>query len=522
MIAPPSLRKAIWTLAILAVTVAGLAVAVKQDFLKTHPAAAIAQPQVVAFADGGTLEILGTSVGERIVEITPQRRFKIPFLSWNGSSGSTYAGLNIDTELEDGNVIRARLRSPSPRALLMEVRLKDRSGTAPVLPVHLAIQDNHTWIGNDDRISKRGHLFAEFEAKDDRLDTLRAAMTKVGLPLLIQHRDPESGWIHLMGPSMYHPPWPDRYIVALGAWRRDLPSLDFRAIREDGEVVEFYLPNPDFRKSPLPAPLPVTPPFVHTARDFTLAVNGLRRLQTPGNHPLATVDFAIHYKGPPVTGLKEGPISFQGMSQASDEWGNTVAFDRDPHGKKPGYGAFLPLASQRLMLDLTLRRGGDYPYSDRAGVMILDGVVTADGLGIDFQPGPDADLFSVMKLPACRITPAPAWNPQVTKDWQQIELTLECEGGNDQLANLQGRIGDLDRWEPAVFLGDDDTSSGLTSGKNGGHGGGVSFNFERHGQRFFPPGALAPGTKVRIGLHERAQDEKMRFELEMPPHVQPR
>ena len=480
-------RKAIWTLTALAITVAGLAIAVKIGFLETRSAPAIAQPQVVSFADGGTLEIFGTSVGERIVEIAPQPRFKFPFSNRNGSSGSSYAGLNIQMEGVNGEIIRARLQSPSPRALLMEVRLKDRSGAAPALPVFLAGWENQRTIGNDDRILKRDHFFPKFEVKDDSLGTVRAAMTKVGLQLLIQHRDPQSGWIHLMGPSMYHQPWPDRYIVALGAWRRDLPRLDFRAIREDGEVAEFSLPNPDFRKSATPAAVAKTLPFVHTARDFTLAVNGMRRLQTPGNHPLATVDFEIHYKGLPIPGLKEGPISFQGASQASDEWGNTVAFDRSFGGKKSGLGALLPANSKRLTLDLVLRRSADCPYSARSGVIILEGVVTADGLEIDFKPGADADLFSVVELPACRIKPAPTQDPK-----------------------------------PAVFLGDEDTSCGLAQSGSGGCGGGVNFNFKHQSPRYFPPDALFPGTKVRIGLHQGVKNENMRFELELPPHVEPR
>lgn len=57
-----------------------IALVVQVDLLPSRVAAG-GSLKMVAFPDGGTLEIIGTSVGGRVVEISPVKRFKVPFLT---------------------------------------------------------------------------------------------------------------------------------------------------------------------------------------------------------------------------------------------------------------------------------------------------------------------------------------------------------------------------------------------------------------------------------------------------------
>lgn len=496
-----------------------IVVALKLDYFS--PQAPVKKNQVtVRFEDGAALEILGVSVGERVVEVHPEKTLK--FLSSNGSSGGSWGGLNVESESEDGHVIRSRLRSEAKNALLMEFRIVNSDGTPGILPSYLT---NHEAVFQDSRMGGKGAPTGFFKPQNDSVETLRQEMTRVGLLLLIQHHDPRSGWMNLMGPSMFEESWPDRYIVALGAWQRNLPTLDFRAVRADGQVAEFSLPNPDFRKSPTPATA-VTIPHVHHADDFTLTVNGVRRYLTEGNHPFAAVDLDLQFKDTPSQGFGDGPISFDGATNgAEDEWGNVVDFERNTIHKRPVFGAFLPANSKHMTLNLVIQRNQNYPHSSAAGFIVFEGTVTADGMGVDFKPGPDADLFGIKKMPSCVIKPAPRGIfSGVTKDWQQLEFEIEGENASDELDAIQSRIGEINTWQFPVFIGDDNDSSGISFGnRGGGSGSGADrFNFHRGVGWCYTPDMLKPGTRVRVGISAPPGNETLKFDLALPELVEPR
>ncbi len=223
----PLKRRILIALAGLVVVVGLIAVALNLELLATPKPPPNGPRQTVTFKDGGTLEILGVSVGERVVEISRPKWFFLRFSS-KGSSGGTWGGLNVNSESEDGNVIRSRLRSDSTAAMLVEFRMTESSGREMRLSSYLT---QRQLVGQDDRISGKTGSLGFFQPKDDRLPTLRAEMVKAGLQVLIQHQDSQGGWINFMGPSMYHEPWPGRYIAALTAWQRNLPMLQCRAIR---------------------------------------------------------------------------------------------------------------------------------------------------------------------------------------------------------------------------------------------------------------------------------------------------
>ena len=381
------------------------------------------------------------------------------------------------------------------------------------------------WVYQDDRLVPGSSSNGTFAPQDDQVETLLDAMGKAGLQVLVQHRDPKSGWVHLMGPSMFYELWPDRYIVALGAWDRSLPTLDFRAIRADGQVVEFFLPNPDLHKSPS-AGTPKALPFIHHAADYTLTVNRVERFTTPGDHPFAAVDMHLQYTGPSVRGLKSGPISLDSVpGGAVDEWGNVVDFERETIRKESRFGGCLPAASRRMALTLPVRRTVNYPRHANEGFVVLEGEVSADGRQVDFKAGPDAALFGIQTMPSGRIkATAPAWRGKETKDWKDLELEIAGGNGASELDAIQNRIGDVGQWQFPIFVGEGDESAGLSSGgRSGGYGqGGGKFHFHRMIDWYFPPELLAPGAKIRVGAQRPIGDDELSFDLELPEKVETR
>jgi hypothetical protein len=497
-----------------------IAVALKLELLATPKPPPNGSRQTVVFQDGGKLEILGVSVGERVVEISRPKWFFLRYFSSKGSSGGTWGGLNVSSESEDGNVIRCRLRSDSPTAMLMEFRMTESDGREMRLSSYLT---QRQLVGQDDRISgKRGSL-GFFQPKDDSVPTLRAEMVKAGLQVLIQHQDPQGGWINFMGPSMYHEPWPGRYIVALTAWQRNLPTLQCRAIRADGEMAEFSLENPDYRKSPLPgATKPL--PQVHSGGDYTLTARTVERFATPGDHPFSQVELDFVSGGKPVGDGRFRSLTFEGGT-VEDEWGNVVKFQRETIRKKTNFGSFLPAASKRMTVNLTVVRTVNTPRYATTGFPVLEGVVGPDGLGVEFKPLPDAARFGIVSMPVGRINRVgPAWVDAVRKDWRELSFKLSGENGTKEFEALEARIGKLGQWQFLVFPEGSSQSAGILANPNdGGYGSGIGrSHFDRQVTWLGPPAMLLPGAKIRLGVHEPLKNDDVRFDLELPPLIQPR
>jgi hypothetical protein len=376
-------------------------------------------------------------------------------------------------------------------------------------------------VWQDDRLALRGAPDRHFTPQDDQVETLRDAMAKAGLQLLIQHRDPQSGWIHLLGPSMYHEGWPDRYIARLAAWDRSKPTLDFRVIRADGQVAEFSLPNPDLRKT-VSTGTAATFPIVHSAGDYTLTIHDVQRFAMPGDNPFTAVEFNLHYKGTPVLGLKDGPVECVPI-EATDEWGNVAKTRRETIRKQGYVGATLPAVSKRMTLKLHVHRTQNYPRLASDGYLVLEGVVNAAGSGADFKPGPDAALFGVSNTSVGRIkTTSSTWYGDETKGWKELEFEIRGENHSSELDTIQSRIGKIDHWQFLFFPGESAESAGLSNhGNTGGRGTGLgSFHFNRELHHLFPPEMVKPGAKLRVGVHAPMPNDNLSFELELPKQAE--
>jgi hypothetical protein len=519
----PLKRKILLAAAGLVLLMGLIAVALKLDLVASPQPAAKGASQTVTFKDGGTLEILGVSVGERLVEDRPARGVFKYFVRQKGGSSYFHGGnsksLKVEREREDGRDVRFRIHSDSKGALLMEIRLKASNGMPMKLPFYMVDRDS---VFEDRRL---GSMIGpkKLNLPDGSVEQMSQAMKKASLELLIQLRDPQAGWIDLTGPFFFNAAWPDRYMMVLTAWQRNLPILDFRAILSDGQVAEFSLPSPDIRKAPAAVAPPAVLPLVHRGSDFTLTLRKVERFSTPGEHPFAALEMDLHYTGTPAPGLKEGPLSFEEAAlKAEDEWGNDMGLRSDSIKKQTRWGAYLPADSKRVMIDLRVARSDSYPQPVRDGFTVLEGVVSADGLTVDFKPCADAGLFGISAVSAGKIIPNPSGYGE-SKDWKQLEFELRGENDIGRLPIIERRIGDIQNLKVLIFPADSNESAGFPSSQAGGSGSGMDkFHFSRNFWWTAPPELLGPGAKIRVGIHGPLKRDDIRFDLELPGLIQPR
>ncbi|MGL4399103.1 MAG: hypothetical protein ACRCXD_04495 [Luteolibacter sp.] len=288
-------------------------------------------------------------------------------------------------------------------------------------------------------------------------------------------------------------------------------------------MAEFSLPNPDFRKAPA-AMLPATAfPIVHHGGDFTLTLRQVERFRTPGDHPFAALDMDLRYKGKPVPGLKEGPVYFDETAlQAEDEWGNVVTVRRDSIRKKSHWGAYLPADSKRMAIDLRVARSDSYPHSARDGFLVLEGVVTADGLTVDFKPSPDAELFGILPMAAGKIVPSSS-GTGLQKGWKELQFEIRGESGMVKKPIIERRIGEVQNLKVLMFPAESNESAGIPSFDSGGTGSRINtFHFNRDARWTAPPELLSPGAKIRVGIHGALKRDDVSVQVELPELVQPR
>ncbi len=526
----PLRRKVIVAISCIALVVGLIALALRLDLLATPKPPAKATRQTVEFRDGGKLEILGVSLGERVIEDSAAKSF-LPtmFIKNLGSSlytsGGNERGLSVVRFMENGRAVRFRAFTEASSGMLLEIRLEKANGIPVQLPSYLTARD---CVQEDVRLGGK-HGISKFRPFDDSVEKMSEAMKKAGLKLLVQQRDPHAGWIDLTGPFLFNEAWPDRYMMVLTAWQRNLPILGFRAILADGQVAEFSLPNPDLRKAPaaIAGVVSAALPLVHRGSDFTLTLRQVERFSAPGDHPFAAVEMDLKYDGAPVPGMKYGPVSFwESYMCAEDEWGNKLNFRSDMIGKKRRFGAFLPMNSRRMAFNVQVARNENYPRSVHAGFTVLEGVVSPDGLTVDFKPGVDAALFGVHTMPTCRVTsPSPGWYGEAQKDWKELQYDIKGNSDRKAMQTIQSRIGEGDKWTFPLFAGESSVSGGLSGPGMGGSGGGESnggFNFSRSFCCTFPPELLGPGAKIRVGIHGPLKKDDVRFQVELPELVQPR
>ena len=482
------------------------------------PSAAESVP-IVTFEDGAVLEVLGTSIGKRIVEyaspdeVPGREPAKTSFGSQVG--GSCNGGIDILTEQEDGHVVRCTTRSLSAKTMLMEIRLCEVKDNPLKMPAYLLRFD---LVDDDTRLA--GAAKARFfKLPEDSEDGWRAAMGEAKLQLVIQHRDPQAGWIHLTGPFLYNESTKDRYIMALPAWQRNLPTMEFRAIRANGMIREFSLPNPDFiprarRGNYAPAPQ------VHKASDYSFTVERVAREPIPGKLPFVYFETKLEFDGETVDDPKNSPVVADGL-QVEDDLGNLIPMAYEKIRNRSMRGAFLPATAKGVRANFYVARVPCYPRNESDGIAIMEGVVAADGKTAEFKLLPGAEGFGMSKLPVGKIAPVGKWQDEgATRGWKTLGFQLHGENDLKSYEPIIRKLGEMGQWQYQIFPEGSMKSAGKPDSIGNCHG---SYGNTEHGMNFTidvswlgPPETLRPGARFRFALHPPLQNDELKFEIALP------
>ncbi len=483
------------------------------------PAPAITAAESVVLPDGSELELLGVGLGERTGEDHPSNKTIFSFFRKISKGGGTYMtgdderGLQIASETEDGRLVRWRAFSKYPSTMLMEIRLKDRSGASRKFPTHL----KGATVWRDSRLDKTASFGStEFMPKSQSVIDLADAMNHTNLELLVEHRDPDSGWIHLSGPYLLHEALPDRYVFVLPAWRRDLPTMEFRAILADGSMKDFSIPNPDFKAAP--AAMTTTPlPLTHTGDDYSLTVKQVKRILNPGDHPVSELEMDLKPHPVSATDPNPRPLGHAYELSAEDEWGNVVSY-------RNHCGAALPAFSKRMKINLRIERGLDYPQHLRAGFPVLEGVVRPDGKHVDFTLLPDAQRLGIRTAPVGTIARVKDYDHRGRETKQgalELRFAIKGELSTEDFNLAEQRLGYFMHWEYLIFPEGSDYSVENNTGRGGGGGGGSGgrSDFEKDVRFRDPSEVLLPGARFKVGVHRRLPPDEVPLVLDLPAEI---
>ena len=471
---------------------------------------------IFTFEDDAVLEILGTSIGKRIVEYgnRDEMQGSEPGKSSFGSQvgGGSNGGIDIFTEKEDDQVVRCTVRALSAKTMLMEVRLSEIKDTPLRMPAYLLWPDR---VFDDTRLGGEAGV-RSLKLLEDSEEGWREAMAKAKLQLVIQHRDPQAGWISLAGPFLYNEVTKDRYIMVQPAWQRSLPALEFRAIRASGMIREFSLPNPDYIRVARRGTYEPSPQ-VHKASDYTFTLDGVARAPVPGRLPFVYFKTKLEFDGEIVDDPENSPVRVSGF-QVKDDLGNLVPMEWETIRNQSVCGVFLPAASKGMSASFIVARPPYYRRSEADGIMVMEGVVADDGKTADFKLLPGTEGFGIGTLPVGKIAPVgKGMDEGATRGWMTLGFRLHGENDPKSYEPIIRKIGAMGGWQYQIFPEGSVKSAGNPNSVRYSYGNSENhLNFTIDVSWLGPPETLRPGTKFRVALHAPLQNDELKFEVALP------
>lgn len=210
-------------------------------------------------------------------------------------------------------------------------------------------------------------------------------------------------------------------------------------------------------------------------------------------------------------------LSVEGSS-VEDEWGNKAKLKWDTvTGNQRGVGVRLPAAARHLSLSFVVDRTASYPRKESEGVLILEGVVRADGENVDFTLLSDAAKFGITKAPVGKLQPISSDSDDPRKDWLSVSYEVQCVVGPTEGESLTRDFGDVGGWQFLAMPGDAHESAGQPVSY--GIGGTTSPALDLKTSQCWnaPPEMLRAGARFRIGIFRPLAHETVNFEIEAPP-----
>jgi hypothetical protein len=280
-------------------------------------------------------------------------------------------------------------------------------------------------------------------------------------------------------------------------------------------MVSFAVPNPDLKKAgtrraavPLPA--------VYKAADFSFTLQRVGREFAAGRHPLTWFKTTMEAGGKTIGADGLWPLHLSvWRSSVEDEWGNKVALSLDTiEGGKPGVGVRLPGAARHLSLSFLVERTESYPRMQTAGVLVAEGVVSADGKTVDFTLLPDAAKFGIPAMPAGTVKGINRGDPR--KHWLSVWSVIAIKVGQAERDSLTREFGNVHGWQFLFIPGDEFESAGEPIAL--GFGGTTAPTLQVRTDLLWnaPPEMLRAGARFRIGIFPPLPSETLKFEIEAP------
>gem|GEM_PF-6356032 len=465
-----------------------------------------APQQTLHYADGGRLEVFGAALGEYLDSRVKISKWRGAWLGGGGAawtSNNTISGTRgyravVRAEEADGHLIGCRTWVEGYKPLMISVRQLDRGGAGVEQPTYLSAGEvqNQTWgwRGGENPLGAVGTSREEH----------RAALGDAGLGLLVQHKDPVSGWVNLEGPFKIHDGLEGRHLVALFAWQRDQRDLMFRAIRADGAVVDFSLPNPDYQIVPCEMAAASPLPALSKGADFEVRVVAVESRQVPDSYALRRIELEV---GSGLTADAESEDVLRAeLVDAADEWGNRVPIMGPEFGSRDVRGFGFPGDSRRADVRMHLRRGKNYPWSASESVLIAEGTVSADGTELELKLLPGAAQLGIS---------TPPWT--VVEASEQLMISYEASLTDNSLKAAEASFGEVDSWQLVFFGSGSEVSGGTVSGRSwSGSYMGDGMRIERAVSWKTAQGALRPGEPIRVGVARMLPTSEVVFPLELP------
>lgn len=483
--------------------------------------------QVLEYADHGRLEVFGAGLGEYVVErvpvVQPQagmlERLRDKFGHVRVSVGSS--GHSVESSSSSDGRYQIETRSDFQNGVMKSCRTA--AGELQPLMLELRMFDSAGVVARHGRCLSSGTVMEVSEYSHEEIGALgplgtqaaehRAALGAAQLGLLVQHRDPVSGWVNLDGPYRTKAELDGRGLYLLFGWQRDQLELDFRAIRADGEVVAFKIANPDYQKEPAAQPAALELPARLEWEGFALELSALRRVARPDGQPFTRCGLELR---PGQLGIDPDDLLRVETRYVSDEWGNRVPLGlaKGPDGWEEGFA--LPGGSRRANVHAVIGKSPWYPRAEGECVMLAEGVVSADGKRVDFTLLPGAAEFGVTAVPVCELDQSDCSLPIETRG--QLSIRLESNLTEKALAKVSRTHGGPSGWLPAFFLDGSTQSGGVprqTGMSVGTSGGNTQAQLSYQWSCLVT--ALRPGAHIRFGIASRQFPGELVFPVEQPP-----
>ena len=480
----------------------------------------------IDFNDGSRIEVLAIDIGELQFQEGAQRRGWLRLVSSSESStyGHAFHGANFDTIIQTDNGVRSwTARQGNMRPLLIAMSLHAADGA----PWKIARSYDIPFLHEDFRFEEPGNKTSSHTVTDPSPEIVgedvATYLRSHDIDLNLQYLDPIAGWIALSGPLWIGEEFPAHHVAALPVWCRDQEKLDFRIIRDTGEIIHFDLPAPQTPAADKRVIHPESLPLVRKGDGYDVRLTSVQLSTWSGVFPTIKSDLEIVSSKYTV-----------GNAMRENLTGYIIGI-RDEAGNVSGTlwlseAGFVHPSSTHFEILYRVRRGTSFPTPEVDCIMVAEGIVCEEGEQIVFSLLPEVEETGINEVaPAAILTSDSHWFPPDELS-QKVTIRLEADFSNGM---APGFLADAETSRPriVVFDGSETESFGLpmrsrssfstshgkigisTGSRSATMGGDQVTSLSVEINWHVADGTLTPGRRVRVAFAPPLEDDIHSFPL---------